>query len=198
MEQDKKCPRLTAEEKEEQEEERREQSELSQTWITLSQCGSSEQQSDPWLRRSAAIRAWESWAQSDPSTPETAVAADEQQVFKRVRFLLTPEIVFIEASVPLMQKAPPPVAALHVGLSQVRAVCDDQGRLPLTAVATVLEQKSAAAAAEQQIACNNLQPAAAASLRSDGRTTVYSRNIIQIKSIFLSGGETCSPMSILF
>ena len=70
--------------------------------------------------------------------------------------------------------------------------------MPLTAVAAVLEQKSAAAAAEQQAAYNNLQPAAAASLRSDGRTTVCSRSIIQIEFRFLSGEEACRPMSILF
>ena len=43
------------------------------------------------IRRSATIRALESGAQSDQSTPETAVAADEQQVFKRVRVEGIPE-----------------------------------------------------------------------------------------------------------
>jgi hypothetical protein len=130
----------------------------------------------------------------------TAVAADEQEVFKRVRFLLTPEIVFIEASVPLMQKAPPP----RVKFPPPKTVAGLRRSVQWgqwgngSAVATVLEQKSAAAAAEQQAAYNNLQPAAAASLRSDGRTTVCCRIIIQIEFTFLSGEEACSPMPILF
>jgi len=61
-----------------------EETELSQPLIrNLSECGAADIEA---IRRRATIQAWESWARSDPATPETAVAADEQPVLKRLRF----------------------------------------------------------------------------------------------------------------
>ena len=59
-----------------------EKAELSQPLIrNLGECGAADIEA---IRRRTTIQAWE--ARSDPATPETAVAADELPVIKRVRF----------------------------------------------------------------------------------------------------------------
>ena len=131
------------------------------------------------IRRSAAIMAWEAWAQSDQSTPETAVAAYEQQVNKRVRFKCDQDWI-----TKLWLKKAPPFPAPQVCWVD---------HTPQTAVAADEQQQSAVAAAESYPSYR-----AAASLRSDGKATVCSLRIIQIEFRFLSGEEACSPMSILF
>ena len=90
---------------------KQDEQEFSQTCINISECGSFR---TAVISRSATIRAWESWAQSDPSTPETAVAADEQQTIQAAPFKAAPVAAEpvktepVEACVPLMQKATPP------------------------------------------------------------------------------------------
>ena len=122
--------------------------------------------------------AWEAWAQSDQSTPETAVAAYEQQVNKRVKFKCDQDWI-----TKLWLKEAPPFPPPQVCWVD---------HTPQTAVAADEQQQSAVAAAESYPSYR-----AAASLRSDGRATVCSSRIIQIEFRFLSGEEACTPMSIM-